>query len=146
MTRFVGKVYAYITHGERLLVLRQPASPDAGIQIPGGTIEPGETPETAVLREAYEETGLEDLTIHCYLGHSNFDLRPYGYNKVNRRHFFHLVYHGDPPQTWQHFERTPHSGETEPIEFSLFWVDWPERTPHRQAANETLLATMVWHG
>jgi 8-oxo-dGTP pyrophosphatase MutT (NUDIX family) len=142
----VDKVYAYITHGERLLVFRQPASPAAGIQIPGGTMEPGETPQTAVLREAYEETGLNDLVIHCYLGCSDFDLRPHGHNKINRRHFFHLVYRGDPPETWRHFERTPNSGETEPIEFTLFWVDWPGRTPHRRATTETLLATMVWHG
>jgi 8-oxo-dGTP pyrophosphatase MutT (NUDIX family) len=52
------KAFAYITHGRRLLVFSHPHSPAAGIQVPAGTIEPGEPPELAVLREAAEAPGL----------------------------------------------------------------------------------------
>jgi ADP-ribose pyrophosphatase YjhB (NUDIX family) len=62
------KVYAYITRAEQLLVFKQVDFPEAGIQIPGGTIESGELPEDAVLREAVEETGLERLHLVSYLG------------------------------------------------------------------------------
>jgi 8-oxo-dGTP pyrophosphatase MutT (NUDIX family) len=56
------KVAAFITRpgasGPELLLFRHPT---AGIQIPSGTVEEGETPQEAGLREAREETGLEDL-------------------------------------------------------------------------------------
>ncbi|MCI0690634.1 NUDIX hydrolase [candidate division KSB1 bacterium] len=51
------KVFAYITHGHRLLVFRHADFPKAGIQVPAGTIQPNERPDEAVLREVYEETG-----------------------------------------------------------------------------------------
>ena len=48
-----------------LLVFKHPT---AGIQIPAGTVEVGEDLETAVQREAYEETGLQFVEIEDYLG------------------------------------------------------------------------------
>ncbi|MBA2247495.1 MAG: NUDIX domain-containing protein, partial [Chloroflexia bacterium] len=65
------KAFAYITSGptsgptsgHRLLVFSHPLSPEAGIQVPAGTIDDGETPEEAVLREASQETGLPSLTV-----------------------------------------------------------------------------------
>lgn len=42
--------------------------PYAGTQLPAGTVEPGETPEAAVVRETREETGLHNVTIERYLG------------------------------------------------------------------------------
>ena len=70
--RRVEKVYTYITQGKRLLVFRHVDFPAAGIQIPGGTIEYGESPEAAALREAGEETGLQDLVVNGYLGRDEF--------------------------------------------------------------------------
>jgi 8-oxo-dGTP pyrophosphatase MutT (NUDIX family) len=65
----LGKVTAFITRsgpaGEELLLFQHPY---AGVQIPAGTVEPGETLEQAVLREACEETGLEGLQIRRSLG------------------------------------------------------------------------------
>lgn len=65
----VHKVTAFITRRQQertqLLLFRHP---NAGIQIPAGTIEEGEDWQTAVLREAAEETGLTQLTIQRYLG------------------------------------------------------------------------------
>ena len=63
------KVTAFIVHsspsGIDLLLFKHPT---AGIQIPAGTVEENETPQTAVLREAAEESGLEGLEYRSYLG------------------------------------------------------------------------------
>lgn len=77
------KVYAYITCGSRLLVFEHPHVPEAGIQVPGGTVEAGELPEAAVLREAHEETGLSDLKIQAFLGQSRRDMRDYQLNEIH---------------------------------------------------------------
>ena len=56
------KVTAFILRrapgGPELLLIQHP---HAGMQIPAGTVEPGEDPLVAARREAREESGLEDL-------------------------------------------------------------------------------------
>lgn len=49
-----------------LLVLDQPEAPEAGVQLPAGGVEAGETPEAAAGRELGEETGL-NLPPSAYL-------------------------------------------------------------------------------
>ena len=68
------KVIAYITCGDKLLVFSHPRYPEAGIQVPAGTVEEGEPLEEAVLREAREETGLKGLRTQSYLGVREYDL------------------------------------------------------------------------
>ena len=63
------KVSAFITQKRNgvksLLVFKHPT---AGIQIPAGSVEPGENIETTAVRETYEETGLQHVKIEAYLG------------------------------------------------------------------------------
>ena len=63
------KVTAFITKGcgaeAKLLCFRHPT---AGVQLPAGTVDVDESPETAVLREVWEETGLQNVTIAGKLG------------------------------------------------------------------------------
>ncbi len=58
------KVAAFVTRGikpdQQLLVIEHP---NAGIQLPAGTVEVGEAPDTAVLREVSEETDVTDVTL-----------------------------------------------------------------------------------
>ena len=69
MNEIIQKVTAFIVRERRgvkeLLVFKHPT---AGVQIPAGTVEEGEDLETAVKREAYEETGLQFVEIENYLG------------------------------------------------------------------------------
>ena len=69
MNEVVQKVTAFIVRErggvKEVLVFKHPT---AGIQIPAGTVEEGEDLETAVKREAYEETGLKFVEIEAYLG------------------------------------------------------------------------------
>src|SRR5215470_9932472 len=122
MPTWRDKVYAYITHRDRVLVFRQPQFPEAGIQVPGGSVEPGETPDEAVMREAREETGLSALTMVRFLGERPFDRRLRGRGGLDRRYFYHLRCGGEPPAVWQHAERTPSEGGPGPINFVLWWV------------------------
>lgn len=63
------KVTAFILHrkksGRELLLFEHPT---AGIQVPAGTVEAGEEPRAAALREAGEESGLEGLRLEEFLG------------------------------------------------------------------------------
>lgn len=60
--------------------------PTAGIQFPAGTVEEGEAPEAAALREGGEESGLSGLKLESFIG--SIDERP-----VIGDHF---VAHGTP--------------------------------------------------
>jgi len=65
----LAKVTAFVTRpsprGRELLLFEHPY---AGVQIPAGTVEPGETPRQAALRETAEETGLAEVTLLAGLG------------------------------------------------------------------------------
>jgi len=119
---FQNKVIAYITHNGNLLVFRHTHHPEAGIQVPAGTVEPGESLNQAVLREAQEETGLEFIQIKKYLGTDVYPVALQGEPTILHRHFFHLVLDREPPVQWVHLERHRSDGNALPIEFSFYWV------------------------
>src|SRR5262245_34921836 len=95
------KAFAYITQKNRLLVFEHPRAPEAGIQVPAGTIEPGEPPEIAVMREAREETGLSGLRLHKFLGTAERDMSDFGIAQIHQRHFFQLICEVETPLTWE---------------------------------------------
>lgn len=116
------KVYVYIVQDHDLVVFEQPLTPESGIQVPGGTVEDGEDLELSALREAFEETGLEDLKIVRYLGKQIRDLRPYGKNEQHHRHYYLLSCPHPIPQRWGHAEEHPSDTEQDgqPIPFILY--------------------------
>jgi 8-oxo-dGTP pyrophosphatase MutT (NUDIX family) len=122
MTARIGKAFAYITRAGELLVFEHVGAPEAGIQVPAGTIDPGETAAEAALREAVEETGWSAYRKPRLLGTAEFDASPYGKNEVHERWFFHLEVEGDPPRRWRHFERHASGQPGAAIELELFWT------------------------
>jgi len=118
----VEKAFAYITNGARLLVFTHAEFPDAGVQVPAGTIRHGESPGSAVVREVHEETGLSMFTTVAFLGMTEFDARPHGKDEMHRRHFFHLPYTGLVPDYWRHYERHASDAAHEPIAFDFHWL------------------------
>ncbi len=122
----VKKALAYITRKRdgktQLLVFTHPNSPEAGLQVPAGTVEKGEEVESAVLREALEETGLSNLQVVSKLG--VFDYFNPETKMVNERHVFHLRPTDDCHETWQWLET---GGGTVPDHeghlFAFYWVD-----------------------
>ena len=123
------KAFAYITNGSQLLVFKHLDQPEAGIQVPAGTIKADETSEVAALREAYEETGLAGLALVSFLGYQERDMSDYGKAEIHQRYFYHLRYEGAALELWQHSELDPSDGTLEPIVFELYWVAVPEGLP-----------------
>lgn len=127
--RVVRKAFAYVTSGSRLLVFTHPLFPEAGIQVPAGTMKPGERPADAALREAIEESGLPTLRIERFIGRDVFDARTVGREEYNDRWFFHIVCEGDVPETWSHGEHDASDGTSGIIPFDFFWVDLASGVP-----------------
>ena len=64
-------VYAIIKQNGRLLLIKKARGPYIGmLDLPGGSIEHGETPEETVKREVLEETGLTVKNINIAFAHS----------------------------------------------------------------------------
>lgn len=133
------KVVAYITHADQLLVFRHSQHPEAGIQVPAGSIEPGEDPAAAIIREAFEETGLEQLQLNRYLGEADHLFTHEGQKFIQKRHFYHLIYHDPARERWHYHEQDPADDSGRRIEFELFWVQLPDEVPELAGAQGILL-------
>ncbi|MGW0998320.1 NUDIX hydrolase [Streptomyces sp. NPDC002523] len=115
------KVLCYVVRDGKLLVFRHTDYnyEEVGIQVPAGSIREGEALETAALREAREETGLQDFKIVRKLGETEYDISPYRF-EIQRRHVFRLELTEPTPERWMSQE--DHDGEQEPTQFECFWV------------------------
>ena len=62
MRPVIDKAYGFVLRegaaGTELLAFEHAGQPEAGLQVPGGAVEAGETPLAAVTREVLEESGL----------------------------------------------------------------------------------------
>jgi len=100
----IPKVLAYITRegpaGREVLVFRHRDHPEAGVQIPGGTIDAGETPVDALHREILEETGLKSLRVIRQVAKEPFHAT--WRNEWQERNVFHLEAPAGCPGTWTH--------------------------------------------
>ena len=102
---FRRRAYGYVTRvkdgARQVLVFRHRDYPEAGIQIPGGGIEPEKTPLQGIRREIFEETGLLDCVVGRELA---VDLREYYNGDLHQRierHFF-LLSVDDVSDEWEH--------------------------------------------
>ncbi len=127
------KVVTYITRQGKLLVFAHPFAPEAGIQVPAGTLHEGESPADGALREASEETGLppEALRMVGFLGEQRRDMREFGIEQVQHRSVFQLTCEVETPEVWRHGECDPSDEmpRDEPIVFEFFWVRLPDEVP-----------------
>lgn len=94
------KVLVYVTRGDDLLVLEHTADyPDAGVQVPAGGVDPGESPEAATIRELFEETGLQTRRPPVYL-QSYWWPDPAAPSRI--RHYYWVQAPADTPTAWSH--------------------------------------------
>ena len=106
----------------RLLVFDHPA--DGGMQLPKGTIEPGEAPEEAVRRELLEESGIRytgelvplgTMDRHCEAGIEG--------NKHRHAQLWHLFLMRAQAPLPETFEHTAHgSPEEDGLVFRFSWL------------------------
>lgn len=92
----------------------------AGIQTPGGTMEPGESPAESALREATEETGLTGFGAPTLLAEDVYE----NDDEILHRFFFHLPCHQDTDENWDHV--VDGIGIDTGMRFRCMWLDMPE--------------------
>ncbi|MFQ6571976.1 NUDIX hydrolase [Pseudomonas sp. UM16] len=92
----------------RILLFRHPL---AGVQLVKGTIEPGETPDKAALRELSEESGIDSATVVCDLGcwHAGHLDQVWSFQRCE--------VHVSLPEQWVHQTLDDHGHA-----FSFFWA------------------------
>jgi 8-oxo-dGTP diphosphatase len=93
------RIVCYITRSLELLVFHHEAKyPTAGIQVPAGGLEAGESIFEAAIREAFEETGLQNLETKTHLGSGIFE-------SGKRHEVWHFVWleTQEPQDSWEHF-------------------------------------------
>ena len=91
--RYVSSARAVVIDGDRVLLVQDP---DESHIIPGGRLEPGETPEDAMRREVIEETGWS-LAFCTPIGVLHFThVRPMSEGQGTQPDFLQVVYAAIP--------------------------------------------------
>ncbi|OLZ39623.1 DNA mismatch repair protein MutT [Natrinema saccharevitans] len=114
---YVRKACAYITRGSSELLVFEGPGHD-GLQIPKGTLEPGESPQEALFREVREESGLGTLNGAQHLTTDVWTRRE-SPPKRYVRHFFHATVY-EPRDRWTH--AVTDGGAEHGAEFEFRWV------------------------
>ena len=100
-----------------LLVFKHIDFESAGIQVPGGGVDPGESIESALYREIDEESGLQHLKLIRKLG--VFERCWLDTHRTSRRHYFLLEATSPTPDRWEHVVHG--KGSDAGLRFLFFW-------------------------
>jgi 8-oxo-dGTP diphosphatase len=121
------KVVAYVTRVKngraQLLVFVHRDFPEAGVQVPAGSVNDGEALEKALFRELDEETGRSDFRLNRKLGVLEF-VHPETGN-THERHVYHLRASDEAPEAWEWLETG--GGELADEDgylFQYYWADF----------------------
>src|SRR5690242_17078606 len=115
----IEKVLAYILQNNKVLVFEHEDHPEAGIQVPAGTIQKNESPEAAVEREIQEETSLKVSTFQkFFLGKFDYT-HPYR-KELHSRNVFALRTEEKLPEFWLH--RVSSEDEDRNLKFQIYWL------------------------
>jgi 8-oxo-dGTP pyrophosphatase MutT (NUDIX family) len=119
----VEKVQAYLTRVRagrlELLVFMQVSKPYELVEVPGGTVDPGEPPDRAVLREVFEESGLSVSIVRKLAADQRRSP-----SHVELRHVYLLAAEATLPDTWDH--TVTGGGEDCDMVFRYFWLPLAE--------------------
>ena len=102
----VRKVLCYVVRNDRVLVFRHRDYPEAGVQVPAGTLHDDEDPEAGAICETEEETGRSGFRIVAKLGVYDHDFHDtfegVARDELHERHVFQLEPPLGLPETWSH--------------------------------------------
>lgn len=96
--------------------------PEAGLQVPAGTVEAGEAPEAAVLREVLEEAGIARVEIRAKL--DTYELYRESHRQWHRRHVFLLAPTEALPEAWE--QTVVSDGEDSGLRLAYLWLGLEE--------------------
>lgn len=102
MDEIIPSVGAVVFKGDKVLLVRKKNHPRQILQLPGGQIEHGETPEQAVVRELYENTGMTVSPPEITILRNEWQARiekDYGTKVFNLKCGFCRQYTGTPKET-----------------------------------------------
>jgi 8-oxo-dGTP diphosphatase len=91
------RAVAYVTRGDELLVFEQRGDPAAGLQVPAGRLDEGESLHEGLARELDEEAGIRARVVR-ELGQLT---RRHGRHGVYESHYFHCET-DEPRDRWDH--------------------------------------------
>lgn len=115
----IKKVYGYVTRmrdGKTQLLVFRHSVPEAGIQIPKGTVKPKEVTHNAVIREIEEETGLRNLTVEELIAEDFWENDD---GAIHNRFFYKITVSSNRDE-WDYH---PTGGEDEDgLIFHYFWI------------------------
>lgn len=117
--KVLGYIIRRVDGRSELLVFTQPAFPEAGIQVPAGTIEKEENRLDAIIREVKEESGLSKFKAIHFLGSSTYVAE--SKQEIHQRYYYQLEYEGESPARFQH--RVGGKGVDAQMIFSFEWVN-----------------------
>ncbi len=120
------KAVAYITRrgssGTQLLVFdHDPQFQDAGTQVPSGTLEVGENPREAALREVREESGLDLEHLRFEGALDEYQFFSAVHRKYLHRHVYHFTADDDIANGWVH--KVSGDGGDRGLNFHFRWID-----------------------
>ncbi len=142
MSKEIAKVACYVVHDGHLLVFTHDEMPMAvtGVQIPAGSVQPGESLKDAAVREFFEETGRHGQVVRG-VGSQRYDLRPVR-DEVAVRHYFQMeMAAADVTERWAAGEPDPSLGGAG-TSWTCWWI--PLRDAHVLAAGfGALLGAML---
>ena len=121
----VDKVVAYIVDAgaQNILVFEHDKKwSEAGIQVPAGTVDENEDLANAALREALEESGLQDLSIIRNL--DEYVLFRNTHSQYNRRHVYIMSSKSSLGKTWSH--AVTGNGDDEGMNYHYSWMPLSE--------------------
>lgn len=137
----VEKVLAYVVrqheNGWQILIFSHRDFPEAGLQVPGGTVDKAESVEKAVVREVWEESGLKTFQSIFFLGKDEFPHpeKP----EIHERHFFALLFEGKSPDKFTH--QVSAGIEDSGLFFKFSWYDL-EKVPALAAEQGAYLPSL----
>ena len=141
----IEKACACVVQRDRVLVFRHPHA-TGGVQLPKGTIEPGESPENAVIRELAEESGLHLSASPKLIAEMKFTgavnkVFPERLPTQQRWFIFRFDAVEALPERWTH--TATGSPEEHGLEFDYFWHPLSESFAAAHRDSDARFATVI---
>jgi len=116
----IKKAYGYITreleNKTQVLVFSHKDIPEAGIQVPKGTVKEHEYTFDAIIREVKEETGIHRFEVNKLIGEDHW-INDDGV--IHNRYFYEIVCN-ELADEWEHDPSG--GGEEKGLTFQFFWI------------------------